>query len=425
MLKIFCYSFITITFLQSCRAVKTLPRNYAAYQQRERPHVLAIFMDGTRDKPHSNIRRNSHVKNTQALASADIRSLYIEGVGAGNRLVQAAKATTTNERIMRAYRFLSEHYQPGDSICMFGFSRGANQCRILSSLIYTIGIIDMKKIRDKSIKQPLLLEVYKIYIDTIGASGKRSKLVNFIKNWNNQHPGEELAYDTSGSVLIELMALWDTVEAFEISDTLETTTPILQHLNQLYNVKKLYHAVSLDDNRAFTYTPILATHKEVALHANQHLDNIVEEVWFNGCHKDVGGGVKKVERAKLNGISLKWMLSRVKPYHIFRDTTVQIITMGDANDMRRTAFLRKLSPGDTLRGIDKYWGLMDADWNKHRIKVHQSVIDRLAAGKLQEFKTRNGRLDWYDWEPFNQCFTKEGNKRIFRKDCSCIEVVND
>lgn len=425
MFRILRFSVLIMAFLQSCRGVKTLPSDHTAFQERERPHMLAIFMDGTRDKPHTKEWRNSHIKTIHSLAFPGIRSLYVEGVGAGNRLAQAARAHTTNDRILKAYRFLTEHYQPGDSICLFGFSRGANQCRILSGFIYSTGIIDLKKIKKESDKQQLLFDLYEVYLDTVGAPGKKIKMAQFINQWNRLRTGEEVAYDTSGRTMIELLALWDTVEAFEVKDRRETTTPLPEHLNQLYNVKKLIHAVSLDDNRAFNYTPVLATHKDVSLRPYQDLNAIVEEVWFNGSHKDVGGGVRNRKRAQLTGISLKWMLSRLKPYHLFRDTMPRINTFGKVNDMRGNRFLRLLSPGDTLRGIDKYWASMNPAWNDHRIKVHRSIIDRLAAGAVQEFKMKNGRLDWYDWEPFNKCFVKEGRKRILRKDCSCIEVVDD
>ncbi len=421
MFKIVSISFLILSLLLSCRGIRTIPENYTARQERERPHVLAIFLDGTRDKPHKKIWKNSHVKRIHDLADTNIKSLYVEGVGAGNRLIQAAKASTTKERVMKAYRFLSENYQPNDSICLFGFSRGANQCRILSSIIYSIGIIDLKQIKSEDDKQQLLLDLYEQYVDTIDASRRKLKLARFINNWELDHPGQKVSYDTSGTTMIELMGIWDTVEAFNVKDRFETTTPIPAHLNQLYNVKKLFHAVSLDDNRAFTYTPILATHKDVARHSHQVADSIVSEVWFNGSHKDVGGGVANKKKDQLSGISITWMLAKVKPYSIFRNSAFEINTFGEANNMRRGPFLKMLSPGDTLRAINKYLDLM----NTGTIKVHQSVIDRLAAGKVQHFKMKKGRLDWYDWEPFRDCFIKDGLKRIFRKEnCTCIEVVN-
>lgn len=385
--------------------------------------MLAVFFDGTRDRQHKNARKRSHVQNTYLLTHKNIRSLYVEGVGAGNRLNDALNAVTTNKRIMRAYRFLAENYQAGDSICLFGFSRGANQCRILSGLIFTIGVTDLRNISSEERKQQFLLDLYDQYTDTISSSARKYKLALFINQWNETHISEKVNYDTSGKTMIEVMGLWDTVEALKIGDNNENPTPISLHLNQLYNIKKLYHAVSLDDNRAYNYTPILATHKSVLLHSWQDINEITEEVWFNGSHKDVGGGHKK--RGELNGITLKWMLNRLRPYNIFRDTTPVINTYGKVNNMRSTAIMRRTSPGDTLRGINKYWLAMNRDCNWHRIKVHQSVIDRLAKGVVQDFKTEDGRTDWYDWHPFKDCFIAEGKKRLFKKDCYCIEVVGE
>jgi uncharacterized protein (DUF2235 family) len=42
---------------------------------------------------------------------------------------------------MRLYRFLCEHYDPGDRLYLFGFSRGAFTIRVLTGLICEQGII--------------------------------------------------------------------------------------------------------------------------------------------------------------------------------------------------------------------------------------------------------------------------------------------
>ena len=396
MLRTISFLFLIISLLLSCRGVrmaKTIPGN------NERSHMLAIFMDGTGDKSHEDERRNTNVKKIHSLTYEHIRSFYVEGVGTGYRVRDSKYAMSTKERVMGAYRFLSENYQSKqDSICLFGFSRGANQCRILSSFIFTIGIIDLEQIKEEADKNKLLWNLYDLYV-TAGSSFKKNQLATFINKWELDHPGQEVAYDTSGTTMIELMGLWDTVEAFTFNDTLETGTPVPLHLNQLCNVKKLFHAVSLDDNRAFNYTPILATHKEVLLQPGQDINSIVEEVWFNGSHKDVGGGVRRKKMDRLSGLSLNWMWSRVAPYHIFKKPAASIDTFGKVNDMRANWLLRKTSPGDSLRGINKYWEAMNPDWNQHRIKVHRSVIARLDSGVVQDFKWKNKkgvrtRSDW-------------------------------
>ncbi|KAG2357751.1 hypothetical protein BDR07DRAFT_1419450 [Suillus spraguei] len=41
---------------------------------------------------------------------------------------------------MDAYRWLSDTYQPGDKIFLFGFSRGAYQVRALAGMIHEVSI---------------------------------------------------------------------------------------------------------------------------------------------------------------------------------------------------------------------------------------------------------------------------------------------
>lgn len=424
--------FVIILLLWACRGIRTLPASYTQIQQKSRPQVISIFMDGTRGKLHAEARRNTNLLKAHFLADNNSKKLYIEGVGAGNRIKDGMYARTTNERVMRAYRFLTSNYRQGDSIFLFGFSRGANQCRILSGIIYTIGILDLEQVKQEQEKQTLLLALYDLYVST-PSSQKKKTLATYINNWVAKHPGETVTCDTSSSTMIEVMGLWDTVEALTINDEFETGTPVPYHLNQLYNVKKVYHAVALDDNRAFNYTPLLVTHKEVELGPAQHMDSIVEEVWFNGSHKDVGGGIRNKKKDQLSGISLKWMLSALKPYHLFRDTAIHTNIYGTVNDMHRKWYMRRTSPGDTLRAIDKYWQAMNPNWNSHRIMLHQSVIDRLDSGIVQAFKFKrrkdgSTRADWYEWEPFKHCFTKDtvnGTERIRFSDCPYIKVVKD
>lgn len=411
-----------VVFFVACRGIRTLPADYAVPSPKTR-QVVAIFMDGTRDRlwDDKDSMKRSHVQASYLLLRDNIKGLYVEGVGAGDRWVQAAKGGSTKERIMVAYRFLTENYQPGDSICLFGFSRGANQCRILSGIIYTMGIIDLDKIRNESDKRKLLHKLYEEYIGSVSVHDKKRKLAERIDRWNAGHKDQQVRIDTNNNVTIEVMGLWDTVEALKVGDKVEDPTPLPEHLNQLYNVKKLFHALSLDDNRAFNYTPVLATHKDVLLHSSQDINEIVEEVWFNGSHKNVGGG--DYETPALNSITLKWMLSRLHAYKLFKPVDLTTNIYGEVRSMRKGA-TRITALSDTLRGINKYWEAMNPSWNKHRIKVHASVIGRLDAGIVLDFKTQDGRPDWYDWAPFRECFIAEGRKRKFKPGCCCIEVVN-
>ena len=68
---------------------------------------------------------------------------YQRGVGTGqfDRLRGGGLGAGLDSNIRRAYRFLSFHYQPGDEILIFGFSRGAYTARSLTGYLGAIGLL--------------------------------------------------------------------------------------------------------------------------------------------------------------------------------------------------------------------------------------------------------------------------------------------
>ena len=66
---------------------------------------------------------------------------YIEGVGSVDQpLLGPALGHGMEERILRGYVFISQHYNPGDDVYLFGFSRGAHQVRALAGLLSYAGV---------------------------------------------------------------------------------------------------------------------------------------------------------------------------------------------------------------------------------------------------------------------------------------------
>ncbi len=69
---------------------------------------------------------------------------YERGVGTGaflNRFFGGALGKGLSQNIRRAYKFLSFHYQPGDQVFIFGFSRGAFTARSLVGYIHAAGLL--------------------------------------------------------------------------------------------------------------------------------------------------------------------------------------------------------------------------------------------------------------------------------------------
>ena len=68
---------------------------------------------------------------------------YQPGVGTGafDQLRGGIFGAGLDTNIRRAYRFLSFHYEPGDEIFIFGFSRGAYTARSLTGFLGAVGLL--------------------------------------------------------------------------------------------------------------------------------------------------------------------------------------------------------------------------------------------------------------------------------------------
>lgn len=162
------------------------------------------------------------------------QSLYYSGVGTyGNklkRIFNAGLALTDVGRIIdSALADLNEHYQGGDRIFVFGFSRGAAIARRFCSIV--------GKTR-----------------------GHKQKRITFL-------------------------GVFDTVASIGMPD-LSTDEPpesdvIFEDHTISHNIRQALHLVSLDDKRK-AFQPTL-----------MNAEPRVTEVWFTGSHSDVGGGYRR------------------------------------------------------------------------------------------------------------------------------------
>src|ERR1043166_5019092 len=200
--------------------------------------------------------------------------VYLNGIGTTGtvrKFFEGATGTGTSERIRDAYRFLAERYQDGDRIFGFGFSRGAFAIRSLAGLIDVAGL----PIRRRALKEEAMLEIYEDYKDgkTIDRSRYGHRPVNF-----------------------DFLGLWDTVGALAFGNTIGG----FPRLNP-GNVLRVAHALALDEERerfepSYWDTPAGATTQ-------------IDEVWFSGCHTNVGGGYCDIN---LSNIALIWVLNAAR-----------------------------------------------------------------------------------------------------------------
>lgn len=292
------------------------------------PQHIAIFFDGT----HNDEASDTNIKRLHSLVSLqgrpDLTTLYIEGVGTRADIAGMATGYGLGERVRIAYGFLLKHYRPGDKVYLFGFSRGAYAARVLNSLLYHAGLPTKP---DDRTHVEVAQEVYELVKVESDYPAQYEPL-------RRQRVQEDLLTRKLGpapAVEVQVLGLWDTVEALGAPNWLSRIShkaQIQQHLadvdnansrygDKLCNVHHAFHAMSIDDNREWIFTPQLLTRRHLVAGCSPAerppiLDeqgnvrpNRLREVWFSGAHSDVGGGYAD---ARMSGVSLNWMLEEMR-----------------------------------------------------------------------------------------------------------------
>ncbi|KAJ3555864.1 hypothetical protein NM688_g2345 [Phlebia brevispora] len=121
------------------------------------PRNLVVCIDGTSNKFSKDMNVTNVIKLYNLIEKDEQQlTFYNSGIGTYARpsrwsprhflnvcshLVDQAIAWKFEKIILDAYRWLSDHYEDGDRIYLLGFSRGAYQVRVLSAMIYRVGLI--------------------------------------------------------------------------------------------------------------------------------------------------------------------------------------------------------------------------------------------------------------------------------------------
>ena len=440
--------FLVGVLLTGCAGNKTYTVQIHPPIKEESPKQLVLFLDGTQNDRDS---RTNIATLSEIIKHQDLDNLYMfynEGVGTDGRVVGAGTGWGIDKDIAEAYVFLSEYYSPESKLYIFGFSRGSYTSRILAGMIYSVGIYNLNYFR-KEDRLNITRELYRAY------KGK-DKAVDDIKNnaekiiakWKGKLPGDKAAnvIDRHLNVEIDVMGLWDTVEALGVIPTIEAVkgkllqiadpqniiNPNGRYLDQVCNIRHVYHALSLDDNRANVFTPIIISSKYVASKCNSPEESSigkVHEVWFSGAHADVGGGYKKNENNKkgdyrdrdvsISGVSLNWMMSKIKkdaPGLLPEYAKVFANPLGYVHNSENDDFKYALASRNKI--LDKY-----KNYSRYgKVKIHSSVFDRLSLTK-EERKQIGHDSGWYTSDDFIDCFDFYGNGSYIFRGCSSIERV--
>jgi uncharacterized protein (DUF2235 family) len=215
-----------------------------------------------------------------ALTSASRWTTKLAGSAAGYGLL---------DDVADLYAYLMRTLHEGDSIFIFGFSRGAFTARVLAGLIHRCGVLKP----EFTSLIPYALDLYRPHEPLDNVVAKFVRL--FSRRWR-----------------VHFLGLWDTVKAFGV-----IWPKSLPHLRFNPSVDFVRHAMALEERRTmFAPTTWGGTDGDrrgtpaglitPAMPARS-IDQDVKEVWFEGCHSDVGGGLLE-EEGSLYKYSFEWMV---------------------------------------------------------------------------------------------------------------------
>ncbi|MFE6071401.1 DUF2235 domain-containing protein [Streptomyces sp. NPDC056525] len=260
---------------------------------------IVMCLDGTGNQ--LNARGNTNVVNLyEMLDLADPTAqiaYYDPGVGtfsaAGawtaparklSRVLGLAFGAGLKENLAESYTYLMHHYEPGDRIYLFGFSRGAYTARALAGLLRAVGLL-----RPGSENLvPYAISVY----------AKNRTWTD--DDWRQLHQfagAFSRKVDDRTGIPVHFMGIWDSVKAAGL---------LRWNLRWLFtrripNVGRVRHAVSIDEKRR-PYEEYLVLPPEEPGAPGP----LIEEAWFAGVHSDVGGTFD--DDPRLPTVALKWIV---------------------------------------------------------------------------------------------------------------------
>ncbi|MDE0348725.1 MAG: DUF2235 domain-containing protein [Gammaproteobacteria bacterium] len=253
---------------------------------------IVVCADGTWNRPEEDLAKDypTNVLRLARAVSPEARGarqhvFYDWGLGSyHDGAVAGAIGRGIHKNIVDGYRYIVHNYAPGDRIFLFGFSRGAYTVRALCGLIHNCGIVRRADAR-------LIARAWRMYKSPARANRPGGDAAGAFREAHS-HPSRD----------IDFVGVWDTVGALGIPFSL---MGLFDGNDEFYdnrmgaNVRTARHALAIDERRE-DFEPTLWQPKP-------GVD--LQQVWFAGCHADVGGGyAPDDDGACIGDVALGWML---------------------------------------------------------------------------------------------------------------------
>lgn len=298
-------------------------------------------------------------------------AIYDDGVGNEDfrplKLFAGLTGWGLARNIRLLYKGLSRVYDPGDSIFLFGFSRGAFTVRALAGLIAKCGILDVSKLPTTAALNAAVREAYRVhrqdYRTTLGKLFGAKPNQKLIARFRQRYARHE-------QVRIRFIGVWDSVDAvgapWHIGDYINLTIHRFKFPDQKLSpiVDHACQALALDDERQ-TFSPLLWEH-----------DSRIEQVWFAGSHSNVGGGY---EKQGVSLVPLDWIMQQAEARGGLRLLPTDRAFYRDHANVDDKLYDPRAGTGILYRWAPRD---MAAICRRHGVPplLHLSVLERIAHG---------------------------------------------
>jgi len=260
---------------------------------------IAWYDEGIGTGTSTASRKASAIKRFTEWAGAKMPGTLTALYAKFRMMLELATGVGITENIVQAYTGLVRHYEPGDRIFLFGFSRGAYTVRCLAGVIMRCGLLRAENIRFA----PDIVRLYRyrdiskpgaVIADPSGLFHDRERVdIHFLGVW-----------DTVASLGLPLCGWWFRIgrlwsnRAFGDNSTTQDIPagPVAMR-------GRIRHALAMDERRAQFFVTLFDLAQPVPTIPD------VKQVWFRGTHGGIGGGYTDTG---LSDIALQWMMEEAR-----------------------------------------------------------------------------------------------------------------
>jgi uncharacterized protein (DUF2235 family) len=322
-----------------------------------------------------------------------------------------------DDNVLSAYAFLADHYEDGDRIYLFGFSRGAYTVRVLAGLIHKVGLIwpqqanlagsgltAYKQFSTGDAQGGLDLQAFSDHSDADGPLpvDKDDQAAQFARILSTRWP------------TVHFVGVWDTVASVIVPRPDRLYLPSFEELAfTLRNpsVQTFRQAISIDERRCMfrlkQWDAPQTFMKNRFSPTNNSEPQDIMQVWFAGVHSDIGGGYPEIQSG-LSKYPLLWMINEAVACGLAVDPrTVNTLGWGKPRQGSPFSYVAPDYKGQLHNSMNAAWRILEyipklakyKEWPKRQVHfgvyipdaeprlipdealIHESVVKRMDAMK--------------------------------------------